>query len=141
MALAHSSPPDTHRACCGYRGKYSLTKLLSKGSFYIAAHTLPADGNPAGLPSPTHPGGKFYDFTCRWQQQSNGRPDPRFFWNRRLWREMEKRGVPCERWVMVCIRGSVEMRTIYVGTLQVQIRDKPKNNNKKQQHLSILTIV
>ena len=33
---------------------------------------------------------------------------------------MEKRGVPCERWVMVCIRGSVEMRTVYVGTLQAR---------------------
>jgi hypothetical protein len=95
----------------------SLVVLLSKGSFYITCEVTSAEeARSVGvLPEPrTGPGG--YDLTVRWQGQRAGNRDVRFFWNRLLVRELTDRGIRAKEWAAVCMRGSVELKTVCVGS-------------------------
>lgn len=49
-----------------------------------------------------------------------GQPDLRFWWSRFMWQNLEEHGVDCQEWLLPVIRGSAEIRTIYVGAMQVR---------------------
>ena len=94
----------------------SLTNLLSKGSFYVTCGVSAAEvaRSTGVLPDP-ETGPRGYDLTVRWQGQRDGHRDVRFFWNRLLMRELSERKVNAAEWATVCMRGSVELKTVYVG--------------------------
>ena len=37
-----------------------------------------------------------------------------------MWREVERHGINCRGWLIPVIRGSVELRTVYVGAVQAK---------------------
>lgn len=94
----------------------SLTNLLSKGSFYVTCGVTATEmaRSTGVLPDP-ETGPRGYDLTVRWQGQKDGHRDVRFFWNRLLMRELSERKVNAAEWATVCMRGSVELKTVYVG--------------------------
>eukprot|EP01147_Barroeca_monosierra_P003317 gene3317-6001_t len=46
--------------------------------------------------------------------------DERFWWSRVMWNEVQKHGINCMAWLIPVTRGSVELRTIYVGASQAK---------------------
>lgn len=49
-----------------------------------------------------------------------GNPDLRFWWSRFMWENLQEQGIDCHEWLLPVIRGSVEVRTIYIGATQVR---------------------
>ena len=48
------------------------------------------------------------------------RRDTRFWWNQHMWTSLQQHGIECGEWLLPVIRGSVEIRTIYVGAKQAR---------------------
>lgn len=46
--------------------------------------------------------------------------DTRFWWNQHMWTSLQQHGVECGEWLLPVIRGSIEIRTIYVGAKQAR---------------------
>ncbi|XP_050497506.1 synaptojanin-1 isoform X1 [Diabrotica virgifera virgifera] len=80
-----------------------VRKLLNSGTFYFS--------------HPCAPGGSPLDLTlCAQRRSKTSTTDHRFFWNRMLHVHLVRFGVDCNSWLVKAMCGSVEMRTVYVGT-------------------------
>uniref|UniRef100_A0A915JV85 phosphoinositide 5-phosphatase n=1 Tax=Romanomermis culicivorax TaxID=13658 RepID=A0A915JV85_ROMCU len=83
-----------------------IQKLISSGTFYFAVSTTR---------------NQCFDLTLCSQKRFQGLTyDHRFFWNRRLHIPFQKYGVDVDRWLLRCICGGVEIKTVYVGNLQAR---------------------
>nr|CAI5825634.1 unnamed protein product [Callosobruchus analis] len=81
-----------------------VRKLLNSGTFYFSWYSGAAGGTPLDLT------------LCAQRRSKTSTTDHRFFWNRMLHIHLVRYGVDCSSWLMKTMCGSVEMRTIYVGS-------------------------
>ncbi|XP_066259067.1 synaptojanin-1 [Euwallacea similis] len=81
-----------------------VRKLLNSGTFYFAWYSGAASGTP-------------FDLTlCAQRRTQTSTTDNRFFWNRLLHVHLLRFGVDCNSWLLKTMCGSVEIRTVYVGS-------------------------
>ncbi|XP_076262081.1 synaptojanin isoform X1 [Rhynchophorus ferrugineus] len=81
-----------------------VRKLLNSGTFYFSWYS----GPPGGIP---------LDLTlCAQRRIKTTTTDHRFFWNRMLHVHLVRFGVDCSSWLLRAMCGSVEIRTVYVGS-------------------------
>ena len=87
---------------------YQVKKLLSSGAAFF---TWCSQG-----------GGDSVDLTMSAQRSHTrpGRSDERFFWNRTLHLLYIRAGISTSAWLLRIMFGSVEMRTVYVGSKQAK---------------------
>ncbi|XP_022194674.1 synaptojanin-1 isoform X2 [Nilaparvata lugens] len=79
-----------------------LRKLLSSGMFYFS--WSPSDRPPADITM------------CAQRRTKVFQPDNRFMWNRTLHIPFIMAGIKCDVWLLKVICGSVEIRTVFVGS-------------------------
>ncbi|XP_030746355.1 synaptojanin-1 isoform X2 [Sitophilus oryzae] len=81
-----------------------VRKLLNSGTFYFSWYSGP-------------PGGSALDLTlCAQRRTKTTTTDHRFFWNRLLHVHLVRFGVDCNSWLLRAMCGSVDLRTVYVGS-------------------------
>ncbi|XP_066158200.1 synaptojanin-1 [Euwallacea fornicatus] len=81
-----------------------VRKLLNSGTFYFAWYSGTAGTTP-------------FDLTlCAQRRTQTSTTDHRFFWNRLLHVHLLRFGVDCSSWLLKTMCGSVEIRTVYVGS-------------------------
>ncbi|XP_056646014.1 synaptojanin-1 [Diorhabda sublineata] len=81
-----------------------VRKLLNSGTFYFTWYSGP-------------PSGSALDLTlCAQRRSKTSTTDHRFFWNRMLHVHFVRFGVDCNNWLVKSMCGSVEIRTVYVGS-------------------------
>ncbi|CAH1997104.1 unnamed protein product [Acanthoscelides obtectus] len=81
-----------------------VRKLLNSGTFYFTWQSGTASGTPIDLT------------LCAQRRSKTSTTDHRFFWNRMLHIHLIRYGVDCQSWLVKAMCGSVEMRTVYVGS-------------------------
>ena len=87
---------------------YQVKKLLSSGAAFFSWLS--------------QGGGDAVDLTMSAQRSHTrpGRSDGRFFWNRTLHLPYIRAGISTSVWLLRIMFGSVEMRTVYVGSKQAK---------------------
>lgn len=81
-----------------------VRKVLNSGTFYFSWYS-------------GAPGGTALDLTlCAQRRTRTTATDHRFFWNRMLHVHLVRFGVECSSWLLKAMCGSVETRTVYVGS-------------------------
>ncbi len=102
MVSMRGHPPDEEKVA-------EIKKLLCCGTFYFSW------APPGG---PTKP----IDLTLAAQKARRGLgSDNRFFWNRMMHIPFLRHGIDCDSgWLLKVMCGSVEMRTVYVGSKQAK---------------------
>jgi hypothetical protein len=87
---------------------YQVKKLLSSGAAFFSWLS--------------QVGGDAVDLTISAQRSHTrlGRSDGRFFWNRTLHLPYIRAGISTSVWLLRIMFGSVEMRTVYVGSKQAK---------------------
>ncbi|KAL1492396.1 hypothetical protein ABEB36_010648 [Hypothenemus hampei] len=81
-----------------------VRKLLNSGTFYFSWYSGAT-------------GGTALDLTlCAQRRTKTQATDHRFFWNRMLHVHLVRFGVDCNSWLLKAMCGSVEIRTVYVGS-------------------------
>lgn len=89
-----------------------VRKLLNLGTFYFS-HSFQSSTN--SFP---------FDITLGAQRRKKcgkiNETDNRFFWNRMLQIHLLRFGIDCNSWLMKVMCGSIEIRTIYIGSKQAK---------------------
>lgn len=84
-----------------------IRKLLSLGTFYYG-HSSQLSKIP-------------FDITlCAQRKKKVNEPDNRFFWNRMLHIHLMRFGIDCNTWLVKAMCGSIDIRTIYIGSKQAK---------------------
>jgi hypothetical protein len=65
------------------------------------------------------------------------RRDTRFWWNQHMWTSLQQHGVECGEWLLPVIRGSIEIRTIYVGAKQARAGGQPGRLGRGHNHQAL----
>lgn len=87
-----------------------VRKLLNLGTFYFA-HV----SNSSSANSPQ------FDITlCAQRRKKIEETDNRFFWNRMFQIHLLRFGIDCNTWLIKVMCGSIEIRTIYIGSKQAK---------------------
>ncbi|CAG9759926.1 unnamed protein product [Ceutorhynchus assimilis] len=81
-----------------------VRKLLNSGTFYFSWYSGAVGGMPLDLT------------LCAQRRAKTSTTDHRFFWNRTLHIHLVRFGVECNSWLLRTMCGSVEIRTVYVGS-------------------------
>ena len=98
MVSMRGHPPDEEKVV-------EIKKLLTCGTFYFS---WSAADEPI-------------DLTVAAQRANKGaRTDNRFFWNRMFHIPFIRHGINCRDWLLKVMCGSVEIRTVYVGSKQAK---------------------
>lgn len=106
LPMWYALPPGTQYTAD--ESVLEIQKLLGNGNFYFAVSIT---GEPSSAA----------DLTLSVQKRFQGSSyDYRFFWNRRLHTLLRRHGVDTDKWLLKCICGGVEIRTVYVGTVQAK---------------------
>lgn len=86
-----------------------VRKLLNMGTFYFAS----SSSQPSSLTP--------FDITlCAQRRKQTNKTDNRFFWNRTFHIHLIRFGIDCKSWLIKAMCGSIEIRTIYVGSKQAK---------------------
>lgn len=84
-----------------------VRKLLSLGTFYFAQSS-----QGSNVP---------FDITlCAQRRKKIDETDNRFFWNRMLHIHLIRFGIDCSSWLVKAMCGSIEIKTIYIGSKQAK---------------------
>lgn len=86
-----------------------VRKLLNLGTFYFA-HVSNTSSN--SIP---------FDITlCAQRRRKTDETDNRFFWNRMFFIHLLRFGIDCNKWLIKIMCGSIEIRTVYIGSKQAK---------------------
>ncbi|XP_055376290.1 synaptojanin-1 [Condylostylus longicornis] len=86
-----------------------VRKVLNSGTFYFA-HTNPSSNETS----------TFEITLCAQRRQRTEKTDNRFFWNRMLHIHLLRFDIDCDAWLLKVMCGSIEIRTVYVGSKQAR---------------------
>ncbi|XP_067943506.1 synaptojanin-1-like [Watersipora subatra] len=100
----------TGTSCISLRGgdderAGGVQKLLNSGTFYFAMSSA---------------GSQFNLTLCSQRRLQDHETDNRFFWNRSMHIQFERYGIACEKWLLKCMCGGIEIRTVYSGAKQAK---------------------
>lgn len=90
-----------------------MRKVLNSGTFYFSWNTAVANSSA--------PQNSFDLTLCAQRRRRTTETDNRFFWNRMLHIHLLRFGVDCAFWLLKAMCGSVEIRTVYAGSLQAKV--------------------
>jgi synaptojanin len=97
ISLQHQQPSEDRIS--------EIRKFLNSGTFYFSWSN---NSTP-------------FDLTlCAQRSRKTKETDNRFFWNRMLHIHMLRFGVDCGFWLLKAMCGSIEIRTVYVGSKQAR---------------------
>eukprot|EP00049_Salpingoeca_infusionum_P012763 m.236825 g.236825 ORF g.236825 m.236825 type:complete len:1264 (+) comp15265_c0_seq2:330-4121(+) len=104
----------------------SPTRVPLARSMSGSSVTSTTSSTAASFPSATQPLPMPYHLTTNLQRlyqefEGSATPSHSFWWSRIMWEEVEKHGIDCTAWLTPIIRGSVEIRTVYVGRVQARL--------------------
>ncbi|CAD7089489.1 unnamed protein product [Hermetia illucens] len=85
-----------------------VRKLLNSGTFYFSYCQA------------SNPSLKFDITLCAQRRRKTESTDNRFFWNRMLHIHMLRFGIDCDFWLLKAMCGSIEIRTVYIGSKQAR---------------------
>lgn len=100
-----------------------VRKVLNSGTFYFSSNHTAGSGSgaPPSTASATATAVRSFDLTlCAQRRYRTAEPDTRFFWNRMLFTHPMRFGVDTAFWLLRCMCGSVEVRTVYAGSRQAR---------------------
>lgn len=87
---------------------FEVRKLLNLGTFYFAHYSQSSSSLP-------------FDITlCAQRRKKIDETDNRFFWNRMFYIHLMRFGIDCNAWLIKAMCGSIEIRTIYIGSKQAK---------------------
>ncbi|KAL5289697.1 SYNJ1 family protein [Megaselia abdita] len=85
-----------------------VRKLLNLGTFYFS-HSVQSQNSIS------------FDITlCAQRRNKVDKTDNRFFWNRMFQIHLMRYGIDCSDWLIKAMCGSIEIRTIYIGSKQAK---------------------
>lgn len=97
---------------------YEIRKLLNSGTFYFSHSAANAASSTQQQSSSSS---TLFDITlCAQRRRKINETDNRFFWNRMLHIHMLRYGIDCNFWLLKTMCGSVEIRTVYIGSKQAR---------------------
>lgn len=96
-----------------------VRKVLNSGTFYFSSnHSNTTSSSSSGTGTGI---ARTFDLTlCAQRRFRTAEPDTRFFWNRMLFTHPMRFGVDTGFWLLRCMCGSVEVRTVYAGSRQAR---------------------